>query len=136
MAMTQEEVLQEAYARWLDTGTRLAFAASLLVFVLYAGGVVPSYVPLETLPDLWGLSVDQYLERTGAPAGWAWLTLIAFSDYASLACIALIGLVTVLCYLAILPMLLRLGDRLQAGLVMAQAIVLLIAASGVLAGGH
>ena len=134
--MTQEEVLQEAYARWLDTGTRLAFAASLLVFVLYAGGVVPSYVPPETLPDLWGLSVDQYLERTGAPAGWAWLSLIAFSDYASLACIALIGLVTVLCYLAILPMLLRLGDRLQAGLVIAQAVVLLIAASGVLAGGH
>lgn len=134
--MTQDEVLQEAYARWLDTGTRLAFAASLVAFVLYAGGVVPSYVPLETLPDLWGLSVDQYLERTGAPAGWGWLALIAFSDYASLACIALIGLVTVLCYLAILPMLLRLGDRLQAGLVIAQAVVLLIAASGVLAGGH
>jgi hypothetical protein len=134
--VTQDEVLQEAYARWLDAGTRLAFAASLLAFFLYAGGVVPAFVPLETLPELWGLPVDQYLERTGAPVGWGWLGLIAFSDYASLACIALIALVTVLCYLAILPMLLRLGDRLQAGLVIAQAVVLLIAASGVLAGGH
>jgi hypothetical protein len=134
--MSQDELLQEAYARWLDAGTRLAFAASLIAFVLYAGAVVPSFVPPETLPDLWGLPVDQYLERTGAPAGWGWLALIAFSDYASLACIALIGLVTVLCYFAILPMLLRLGDRLQAGLVIAQAVVLLVAASGVLAGGH
>jgi hypothetical protein len=134
--MTPDEVLQEAYARWLDAGSRLAFAASLLAFVLYAGGVVPAFVPPETLPALWGLPVDQYLERTGAPAGWGWLGLIAFSDYASLACIALVGLVTVLCYLAILPMLLRLGDRLQAALVIAQAAVLLIAASGVLAGGH
>ena len=134
--MTEDEVLQEAYARWLDAGTRIAFAATLVAFVLYAGAVVPSFVPLEALPQLWGLPVDQYLERTGAPAGWAWLALIGFSDYVSLACIALIGLVTVLCYLAILPMLLRLGDRLQASLVIAQAVVLLIAASGVLAGGH
>lgn len=134
--MTEDEILQETYARWLDASTRLAFAATLLAFLLYAGGVVPAFVPLETLPDFWALPVDQYLERTGAPAGWGWLGLIAFSDYASLACIALIGLVTVLCYLAVLPMLLRLGDRLQTGLVIAQAVVLVIAASGVLAGSH
>jgi hypothetical protein len=134
--MTQDEVLQEAYARWLDAGTRLAFAATLIAFVVYASAVVPAFVPLETLPELWGLPVDEYLERTGAPAGWGWVVLIGFSDYASLACIALIGLVTVLCYLAILPMLLRLGDRLQASLVIAQALVLIVAASGVLAGGH
>lgn len=134
--MSKEDLIQEAYARWLDTGTRVAFAASLLAFTLYAGGFLPAFVPLAALPGLWALPVHEYLEKTGAASGWAWLPFIGYSDYLSLACIALVGVVTLLCYLAILPLLLRLGERLQAALVVAQAIVLLAAASGLLAGGH
>ena len=134
--MTREELVQEVYARWLDAATRLAFAASLLAFVLYATGLAPAFVPLDALPALWGLPVGEYLERTGVVSGWGWLGLLRFSDYASLACVALIGMVTLICYLRILPLLLRLGERLQAALVLAQVLVLLIAASGLLAGGR
>ena len=133
--MSREDLIQETYARCLDAATRAAFAASLLAFVVYASGLVPSFVPLEALPALWHLPVDQYLARTGAPAGWGWLHLLGFSDYLNLACIALIGAVTLACYLAVLPLLLRLRERLQAALVAAQVLVLLVAASGVLAGG-
>jgi hypothetical protein len=134
--MSSEQLIQETYARWLDAATRAAFAASLLAFGVYASGLVPSFVPLDALPALWHLPVDQYLAKTGAPAGWGWLQLLPFSDYLSLACIALIGGVTLACYLAVLPLLLRLGQRLQAALVAAEALVLLIAASGILPGGH
>jgi hypothetical protein len=92
-------------------------------------------VPLEQLASLWDLPVDEFLERTGAPAGWEWLRLLGYSDYLALACVALIGTVTLVCYLAILPLLVRVGERLEAVLVAAQVIVLLIAASGALAGG-
>jgi hypothetical protein len=98
--------------------------------------LLPAFVPLDALPALWGLPVGEYLERTGVVSGWGWLGLLRFSDYASLACVALIGLVTLICYLRVLPLLLRLGERLQAVLVLAQALVLLIAASGLLAGGR
>jgi hypothetical protein len=134
--MTREEWVEELYARWLDAATRWAFAASLLAFVLYATGLAPAFVPLDALPALWGLPVGEYLERTGMVSGWGWLGLLRFSDYASLACVALIGMVTLICYLRILPLLLRLGERLQAALVLAQVLVLLIAASGLLAGGR
>lgn len=134
--MKADDLLQERYARWLDAGSHVAFAASVLAFALYVSGVVRSFVPLEVLAGLWGLPVGQYLERTGAASGWGWLRLLGFADYLSLACIALIGLVTALCYLAILPLLLRLGERLQAALVLAQVAVLLMAASGLLAGGR
>jgi len=134
--MTREEVIEEVYARWLDVSTRLAFAASLLSFLVYASGVLPAFVPLETLPALWGLPVDRYLEKTGAPSGWGWLHLVGFPDYLSLACMALVGTVTLICYLAILPLLLRLEERLQAALVGAQVLILLVAASGFLAGGR
>jgi len=134
--MTREEVIQEVYARWLDVSTRVAFAASLLAFFVYASGLLPAFVPLQTLPALWGLPVDRYLEKTGAPSGWGWLHLLGFADYLSLACMALVGQVTLLCCLGILPLLLRLGERLQAALIAAQALVLFIAASGFLAGGR
>ena len=133
--MSPENLVQTRYARWLDAATRIAFAASLAAFVVYAGGLLPSFVPLEQLPSLWHLPVDEYLERTGAPAGWGWLGLLGYSDYLALACVALIGTVTLVCYLAILPLLLRVGERLEAALVAAQVIVLVFAASGLLAGG-
>lgn len=134
--MSREDLIQEIYARWLDAGSRGAFAASLLAFAVYAGGLLPPFVPLDALAALWHLPVDQYLAKTGAPARWGWLQLLGFSDYLSLACIALIGVVTLVCYLAVLPVLLRLGERLQAALAAAQILVLLIAASGAFAGGR
>jgi len=134
--MSREQLVQELYARWLDAATRVAFAASLVAFVVYAGGLLPSFVPLDALPALWHLPVDRYLAQTGAPAGWGWLPLLGYSDYLSLACVALIGVVTPACYLAVLPVLLRVGERVQAALVAIQVVVLLLAVSGALAGSH
>ena len=134
--MSREQVIQEFYARWLGAATRIAFAAALVAFVVYAGGLLPSFVPLDALPALWGLPVGEYLARTGAPTGWGWLRLLDYADYLSLACVALITAVTLVCYLAVLSILLRLGDRMQAALVAAQIISLLLASSGALAAGR
>jgi hypothetical protein len=127
--------VQEAYARWLDFGTRLGFAASLVAFVLYVSGAMPAYVPLETLPRYWGLPVGEFLRQTGAPSGWGWLAHLGSAEYLNLACMALLGLVTALCYARIVPILLRLGERLQAALAVSQITVLLAAVSGLFAGG-
>jgi hypothetical protein len=127
--------VQEAYARWLDAGTRLGFAASLVAFLLYVSGAMPAYLPLETLPRYWGLPVGEFLRQTGAPAGWGWLHRLGGAEYLNLACMALLGLVTALCYARIVPILLRLGERLQAALAAAQIVVLAAAVSGFFAGG-
>ena len=125
MAVSREQVVQELYARWLEAVTWIAFAAALVAFVLYTGGILPTFVP-----------VGEYLARTGAPVGWGWLGLLAYADYLSLSCVALIAAVTLVCYLAVLPMLLKLEERVEAALVAVQIIVLLVAASGALAAGH
>ena len=134
--MSREQVVQELYARWLGVATWIAFAAAFVAFVLYAAGVLPSFVPLDALPTLWQLPVGEYLARTHAPVGWDWLRLLPDADYLSLGCVALIASVTSVCYLAVLPMLVKLEERVQAALVAAQLIVLLVAASGALAAGH
>jgi len=128
--------VQEIYARWLDLGTRAGFAASLVAFLVYVSGAVPAYLPLEALPRYWGLPVGEYLRQTGAPSGWDWLShLGGGAEYLNLACMALLGVVTMLCYMRIVPVLLRLGERVQAALALTQIAVLLAAASGFFAGG-
>jgi hypothetical protein len=127
--------VQGLYARWLDFGTRAGFAAMLVAFLIYVSGLVPPFLALDALPQYWGLPVGEFLRQTGAPSGWRWLDLLGRADYLNLACMALLCLVTLLCYLRILPALLGLHERLQAALALAQVLVLVAAASGFFAGG-
>jgi hypothetical protein len=121
--------LQEIYARWLDFWTNLAFAVSLGTLLLYLSGAAPAFVALQQLPELWTLPVDRYLELTGAPSGWAWLSLIGYGDYLNFIGICLYALVTLFCYLRIIPAMLRSREPLHAALAIAQALVLLAAAA-------
>jgi len=129
-----DRALRELYARWLDVATRAGFAISLCAFLVYAGGLLPAYVPLEELPRYWTLPVHRFIEVTGAPQGWAWLGELAYGDGLNLAAIALLGLVTPACYARLLPALIAGRDWLQAALALLQLVVLVAAASGLLAG--
>ena len=130
-----EHAAQQVYARWLDACTRGAFAISLAAFLAYATGALTPYVPLTSLPGLWGLPVEEFLRRTGAPAGWGWVGLAGYGDFLNLACIAALPLVTALCYLRVVPTFARRGEPLQAAIAAAQVLVLAAAASGFFAGG-
>ena len=127
---------QHAYARWLNAGTGIAFAVSLATLLVYLSGQVTPFIPLERLPEFWGLPVAQYLESTGAPGGWGWLRLLGFSDYLNFVGVGLFASISALCFLRTIPSFLRRGERLHAGLALAQVLVLLAAASGWFAGGR
>jgi hypothetical protein len=132
--MRQERELRQLYARWLDIATKAGFAISLCAFLVYVGGLLPAYLPLEELPRYWTLPVHRFIEVTGAPQGWTWLGELAYGDGLNLAAIALLGLVTPACYARLLPALIAERDWLQAALAGTQLVVLLAAASGLLAG--
>jgi hypothetical protein len=125
--------LRELYARWLDVATQASFVISLVAFLLYAGHVLQPYVALADLPRYWSLPVGKFIEATGAPTGWTWLRELGYGDGLNLAAIALLGLVTPLCYARLVPALIAERDWLQAALAAAQLVVLLAAASGVVA---
>jgi hypothetical protein len=116
----------DIYARWLDRMVRVAFVLTAAVFALYVLRVLPAHVPLDALPSLWRLPLAQYLERSSAPVGWAWLPLVGRADYLNLAAVALFALMTLVCYLRVIPLL----PRLQAAFALAQVLVLLAAMSG------
>jgi hypothetical protein len=122
------------YARWLERSVRIALAVLVAGFLAYAGGLVPPLVSHDELARLWTLPVDRFVAATGAPTGWGWLGHLGRGDYLNFVGVALLGLITVVCYARILPLLFRSGNRLYAWLALAQIVVLLVAASGI--GAH
>jgi len=119
---------QDIYARWLDWGTRIALVVLIASFLAYAFALLDPHLPPRELAKLWAFPVDHYIAASGAPTGWGWLQLLHKSDYLIFLGVAMLGLVTVLCYARILPLLLGQGERLRAAIAVAQIIVLLGAA--------
>jgi hypothetical protein len=128
--------MELTYARWLAWGTRASLTVLVACFLAYALLLVEPLVPLQELIRLWTLPVDAYLAASGAPTGWHWLRVVGKGDYLNLVGIAMVALVTLICYVRVVPLLIRSGERLYAGLAVLQILVLVAAASGVLAGGH
>lgn len=127
--------VQLRYARWLEIGGRIAMAVMLLGFALYMSGGLAPLVPVARLPELWTLPVDQFLAATGAPTGWAWLAQLRHGDVVGELGVALLALCSLPCVLALVPLYRAAGDRIYQGLCLAQAAVLALSASGLIAVG-
>jgi hypothetical protein len=127
---------QLRYARWLEWGARIGIVVLVLSFGLYLLGALPSKVPPHQLSTVWGLPLAQYLQATQAPTGWAWLGRLGYADTLPLLGIALLAGASVPALLAQIPTAWRRGDPVFAGLCLAAAGVIVLAASGWLTGGH
>ncbi len=128
---------QLAYALVLDRGMKVGLLALVLSFLVYVSGALAPRVPVEELPRYWSLPVKEYLAATGVHPGWAWLGLLGHGDFLNFVGIAFLAGITIACYLAILPVLLRKRDLVFVGIAVLEVLVLALAASGVLnAGAH
>lgn len=127
---------QLRYARWLEWGSRFGLALLIAAFLAYGIGLIEPHVPHARLPEVWNLPVSQFLAATGLPDGWGWLRHAHRGDIANLIGIGVLAGASVLALLALVPLYLHRGDRLYAGLCMAEVVVLLLAASGLLTAGH
>jgi hypothetical protein len=127
---------QLLYARLLDWGTRIGLAVLVGTFAVYAFGLLEPHVPVEQLPSLWSLPVGRYLEQTGSPTGWGWLRLIGHGDLLGFVGIVVLSGCSLVCLLALIPMNLRRGDKVFALLCLVEVAVVVMAASGLLSGGH
>lgn len=132
--LQQAEALR--YAQLLEWGTRLGVIALIASFFAYATGILEPHVPLDVLPTVWNLPVTSYLERTSTPVGWGWLALAHKGDLSGLIGITLLSGCSLLPLLGLLALYLKRRDFIYASLSAAVALVLVLAASGILTGGH
>ena len=148
--MDAEENVQETrseqllYARVLEIGMYVGLAVLFITFGLYVSGIVEPVVPLDQVSSYWNQGVHEYLEAVNRdhlhlehpPTGWAWVTMLGKGDFLNFVGIAMLGGVTIICYLAIVPALLRKRDFAFVAMTLIEALVLSLAASGVLVVGH
>jgi len=128
---------QVQYANILFFGAWFGIALMFLTYFLYVFGIMTPHVPLELVVANWDKGVGDYMHITNSPHGWTWLTLLARGDFLNFLGIAMLALLTIVCYLVLLPGYLRRGDKLYATFIVAEVVVLSLAASGLLgSGGH
>jgi hypothetical protein len=135
---------QLLYAKILASGMYLGLGILFVTFFLYVTGIMAPAVPIEELPNLWTLSAHEYLEaidhsylhRGALVDGWAWVTVLNKGDFLNFVGIALLALVTIGCYMGILPTLLRKKDWIYGAIAITEIVILALAASGIVAIGH
>jgi hypothetical protein len=130
---TPEQLL---YARILERGMYLGLLILFITYALYVFGIMDPYIPLDKISDYWSMNVHDYLEHAEIKNGWAWLGMLKYGDFINFIGIALLAGVTIICYAAIIPTLLKSKDTVYAVLAVIEVIILSAAASGILAVGH
>jgi hypothetical protein len=130
---TPEQIL---YAGILEKGMYLGLLILFITYALYVFGIMDPYIPLDKISDYWSMNVHDYLEHAEIKNGWAWLGMLKYGDFINFIGIALLAGVTIMCYAAIVPTLLKNKDTVYAILALIEVIILSAAASGILAVGH
>lgn len=131
---TPEQIL---YAKLLEIGMYVGLLILFITFGLYTLGVMDPYIPLDKISEYWHMNVNDYLHHANIKAGWAWIGMLKYGDFVNFLGIAILAGVTILCYAAIIPTLLKSDDKVYAALALLEVIILTVAASGILgAGGH
>ncbi|NAZ29616.1 MAG: hypothetical protein GU354_00375 [Caldimicrobium sp.] len=127
---------QLAYASLLDLGRKIGFIGLVITFIIYLFQLLPSYIPPNELLSYLKLNLHDYLEKTGIQQGWFWITMLRYGDFLTFLPICFLAFVTIFCFLRIIPIFLKKGDKVYAFLSLLQALILLLAASGFLKVGH
>ncbi len=128
---------QIRYATILFYGAWLGILLMFITYSLYVFGVMGPHVPLDTVVDSWRMGVSDYMQHTNSPHGWGWAMLLHKGDFLNFIPIAMLSLLTIVCYFTLIPGYLKRGDKLYAFFAIAEIVVLSVAASGFLgSGGH
>lgn len=136
---------QITYANILNKGMWFGLALLIITFIIYIAGVLPSHVPIEDLSKTppgsqvpyWSMRAHDFNQALNIPTGWGWIALAGKGDYLNFIGIAMLAGLTVLCYSAILPILIRKKETPYVIIAIIEIAVLALAASGILkSGGH
>lgn len=138
---TKEQIL---YASILEKGMYIGLLLMFVTFAMYVFGIMPAAIPKDQIASLWSLPVhdylvainDNFLHKEYLMTGWNWLAMLTKGDFLNFLPIAILSGVTIVCYLVIAPGLLSRGDKAMGIMALVEALILALAASGLLAVGH
>jgi hypothetical protein len=128
---------QVLYAKILEKSMYFGLLFLLITYLIYISGIISPYLPLADVSQYWSLSVSDYLHKADIHPGWGWIKMVGYSDFLNFIGIAILAGVTIVCFLSVVPVLWKEGDKVYALLSLVEAAILIVAASGILgSGGH
>ncbi len=131
---TKEQII---YANLLLMGMLAGLVIMFITYIVYLTGLLPPQVGLDVISANWGKGIHEYLELTHSPNGWGWIPLLGKGDFLNFIGFALLGLMTIVCYVVLVRGYLRKKDWIFAVISVLEIVVLALAASGILgSGGH
>jgi hypothetical protein len=128
---------QIIYANLLIIGVWAGIVILFVTYSIYLFEILPAHVNRSIIPTVWDKGVAEYLEITRSPHGWGWVSLLAKGDFLNYIGFALLGLMTLLCFVVLLRGYLRQKNWIFSIIAFLEILVLAVAASGILgSGGH
>ena len=127
---------QVLYANVLRKGMYLGLMILFITFAIYALGIIKPYIPKDKISTYCTMNVHDYLYYANIKDGWGWLGMLRYSEFINFIGIVILAGVTIICYIAIIPVLLKNNDKLYATMALLEVVILGLAASGILAVGH
>jgi len=127
---------QLRYARLLAIGTNTGLAVLVALFAVYMLGVIDPHVPHQRLPEIWHLPSGEFMDLVRLQSGWGWTARLESADMLTLVGIVILAFCSVPCLLAVMPVYWRSGQRMLFAICALEVAVIVLAASGILAGGH
>ena len=132
------------YADVLERGMYTGLLLMFVTFLLYIFGVLDPVVPLERIDSFWNQPVHNYLVQVNRefldwdelPLGWSWVKLLGYGDFLNLLPVVLLSGVMILYYLFIIPEMFQRKDYWMASIALAEALILILPARGLLAVEH
>jgi hypothetical protein len=129
------ESVQISYARVLGVAVLTGFVLLFAGFIVYTLGIVPSRVSVDEVPELWHLSARELAARTSRGTGWEWTRQLAQGDQIAFAALVYFPASALVLVLIAGFLYSRQGTRNYAVIAVLEAVVLFVAASGILSSG-
>jgi hypothetical protein len=126
---------QITYANILFYGCWSGLALMIVTYIVYVTGILDPYVSMELVTKFWSLPVHNYLVENNVPTGWGWATLLNKGDFLNFVGIALLGGLTIVCYIPVALAYFKKKDFAFAVISLLEVLVLCFAASGIVGGG-
>ena len=128
--------VQDQYANLLKWLVRIGLTLMFAAFAMYAFQVVPTGVSLEETADLWHLGATEFAAATGTELGWQWASSLPDARALALASLVLFPLGTMVLIAIAVVLYLQEKDYVFAAIAATETIVLVVAAIGIIGGGH
>lgn len=126
---------QITYANILFYGCWSGLALMIVTYLIYVTGIMDPYVSMELVTKFWSQPVGEYLTQNNVPTGWGWATLLNRGDFLNFLGIALLGGLTIVCYIPVTLAYFKKKDIAFAIISLLEVLVLCFAASGIVGGG-